>query len=216
MTCLKAFFFTLLVVTFFSSFGFATPVPVHAEPNNKFDISAEELIFDPVPWVSPGPGNTASIVPYTVEDYTPTLAGTVKQNLLGFATLANGGFTFFEVGLASGDLAVKYINNSGADRLFVETVLTIYFERGAIDIFLPEFDLAVREEIHFWAADDGSTYYANVTGIPGSATGLNMEAKDSIAAGHIARVPEPSTIAILGLGGLFLRRRKPVQSENTE
>ena len=211
MTCLKAFFFALLVVTFFSSFGFATPVPVHAEPDNKFEITAAELVFTPVPWVSPMPGNTASITLYTIADYTPhPISGIIAESNLGITEFSDGGHELLPYGRgqSSGDLAVKYINQSGQTINFIETVITVGLNVGDIDIYLPQFDLIAGASMHFWAAEGGSTYYANVTGIPGSATGLNMTALDSITAGDIARVPEPVSIALLGLGGFFLRRRK--------
>lgn len=210
----KAVFLALFLVMSFSVSSFATPVPAHADSDNMFDIniSAEALIFNPIPWNSISSIRTAYFFAYATEDYTQGYSGDGSGYNLATTIFKGGDYSTSTSSLAqaSGDLAVRFFNQSGIIASFAETIVTIDFKGGAMDIYLPQFDLAVSGDIHFWVANDGSTYFANITDGNGSDGAPNISAQDSIDAEHIAAVatPEPATLALLGLGGYFLRRRK--------
>ncbi|MCF7954945.1 MAG: PEP-CTERM sorting domain-containing protein [Phycisphaerae bacterium] len=207
MSCPKVPFFAFFVVVLFSSLSFATPVP--ASGNYDIDnISAAALLFDHDPWVSPSMAKTAFITVYATNDYVNVYAGASSVCNLSTLIFMNGGQHILDNGAVSGDLAIRFGNSTTDDITFAVSVLTINFASGAMDVFLPEFTLAKSENMHLWVANDGSTYFANVSGNEGSWGIPNISAQQSIADGYIAAVPEPATIVILGLGAIFLCRRK--------
>ena len=205
----KAVFFAFVLVTLFSSLSFAGPAPA----NGNYDINnitAAALLFNPDPWVSPSYAKTAFITVYATDDYENVYSG--ASNVCNLTTVAfvNGDLNVYDKGLVSGDLAIRFGKSTSSDFTFAETIVKINFAGGPMDVYLPEVTLTGSADMHLWVADNGNTYFANVTDGKGSLGVPNISPQKSIDDGHIAAIPEPATIAILGLGGFFLRRRKSV------
>jgi hypothetical protein len=208
----KVVFFALVLVTLLSSLSFAGPAPVNDDYDiiENDDITAAALLFNPDPWFSPSQAKTAFITVYATDDDTKDYSGASVVYNLATVAFVNGvqNVYVYEKGLVSGDIAIRFGKSTSSNVTFAETIITINFESGPMDVYLPEVTLTGSVEMHFWVASNGSTYYANVTDGEGSAGAPNILSQKSIDDGHIALVPEPVTIAMLGLGGLFLRRRK--------
>ncbi len=211
MSCPKTVFVVLFAMLFSAS-CFAVPVPARAESGNEFDIniSATAVLFNPAPWVSTSPAWMAYFIPYATEDYTEGYSGQGSGYNLATTIFIDHQYSTSDSTLsqASGDLAVLFGNQVGKEITFAETVVTIDFKRGAMDIYLPQFSLTAGDEMHFWVASDGSTYFANITDGIGSSGGPNLSADESITGGHVAATPEPATLLLLGLGSVLLRRKK--------
>jgi hypothetical protein len=207
----KAVIFAFVLVSLLSSLSFAGPVPANGDYYINY-ITAAALLFNPVPWVSPPGINDAFITVYATDDFANVYAGAKPACHLTTVLFTNGEHNVLDIDYksVSGDLAIRFgKSNTLSDVTFKETIVTINFESGPMDVYLPEFTLTNLGDMHFWVASNGSTYFANVTDGEGSAGTPNISAETSITVdGRIAAVPEPVTIAMLGLGGLFLRLRK--------
>jgi len=115
--------------------------------------------------------------------------------------------------IVTGDLAIRVANSSGQTITFEPCTVTLNFAQSTFNLYLPEFTFQSMDNIYFWVSDNGATYYANTAKSPGQYIdyGPNMSAAAAIAAGDeylAAAVPEPATLALLGLGGMFLCRKR--------
>ena len=105
-----------------------------------------------------------------------------------------------------GDLGIRIDNSSGATQTFDPSILTLDFVDDSFDVYLPGFTFDHWKSIFFWVAESGATYYANSLKGVGD---IDMSAADAMAAGdeYLARIPEPATVVLFGLGAVLLRRR---------
>ncbi len=163
------------------------------------------LSFDSVPWVSSNPYAYTYLWPFATDDlYTES----GSQYNLAQVTFSAGSFTITDYGEKSGDLGVRAGNYTSDAQAFRACVLTLDFiDSDGFDIYLPEFTVETNENIFFWVTEGGATYYANslkTVGYPDITAAIAMAAGDE----YLARVPEPATLLLLGLGGLMLLRKR--------
>jgi hypothetical protein len=163
------------------------------------------LSFDSVPWASPNPYAYTYLWPFATNDlYT----GPGSQYNLAQIIFSGGSFTITDYGEKDGYLGVRIGNYTSSTQTFEACILTLDFiGESSFDIHLPEFTFEINENVFFWVAQSGATYYANSlkgAGYP------DISPDTAIAAGdeYLARNPEPATILLLGLGGLIIRRLK--------
>lgn len=209
MSSSRAIIYISIFVAGFAVISSATPVPV-SEILEITTMGIPGVAFS----VEPDSAYTVYVYPYATTDYMIGYSG----NGAGY-NLVQGRFSIggdYEVtnagyGAVDGNLAIRILNLSGYEITLDETVITLGLNIGSTDVYLPGFTLAWGANMHFWVADDGSSYYANVTteGI-GISGGPTMSADESIAGGYIATeaTPEPATMLLFGVGMLFLPRKK--------
>ena len=170
------------------------------------------LNFEPEPWVSPSPSASVLLWPFATDDL---YSGRGSDYNLAEALFANGNINITDSDPCSieGDLGIRVFNNSGDTRTFESSVLTLDFADDSLDVYLPEFTFAWGTGMFFWVAQSGATYYANSSngevGFPDLSAGHVMALGDE----YLARVPEPATVVLFGLGALVLRRRRKVGSD---
>jgi len=177
--------------------------------SGAFDIVRElpetpGLSFEPEPWVSPSLSATVYLWPFATDDL---YAGPGSQYNLARAQFQNGSINITDFGVTEGDLGIRASNNSGATQTFEPSVLTLDFVDGSVDVYLGEFTFEWGTDMFFWVAESGATYYGNSSkgvGFP------DMSAADAMAAGdeYLARIPEPATAVLFGLGSLLLYIRR--------
>ena len=166
--------------------------------------------FNPVPWVSPGPAWVVYMYPFASDDMYAGLGSTYNLAQIPFS---NGDYLTQSIVEKTGDLGIRVSNNSGAARTFDETVMTLQFLDGDFDVYLPEFTVEKSQQLFFWVAESGSTYYANDSLGPGQ---LNIDASYAMAppspflpSHFLAReVPEPATIILLSLGAVLIVKKR--------
>ena len=161
------------------------------------------LNFDSVPWVCSNPYAYTYLWPFATNDlYT----GSGSKYNLAQARLSGGSFAVTDYGKKNGDLGIRIGNYTSGTQTFEDCILTLDFiGSGSFNIYLPEFTFKTNENIFFWVAESGATYYANSlkgVGYPDISATIAMAADDE----YLARAPEPATILLLGLGGLVLRK----------
>jgi hypothetical protein len=172
-----------------------------------FDIDGPSgLSFDLIPWMSPNPYSYLYLWPFAANDlYTES----GSQYNLAQAILSGGSFTVTDKDEKYGDLGVRMGNYTGSTQTFAACILTLDFTgSGSFDIYLPEFTFNTSENMFFWVAEGGATYYANSLkegGYPDMSADIAMAADDNE---YLARIPEPATVLLLGLGVLIIRRLK--------
>lgn len=174
--------------------------------SGTFDIDGPSgLIFNPTPWVSPGPSQTAYLYPFATDDLYSDLGS--KYNLAAVQFL-NGSIYVTDFAQISGNLGIRIGNYSGGTQTFEASMLTLEFIGcGSFDVYLPEFTFEQGDNMFFWISETGATYYANSSMVPGYP---DLSADEAIAAGdqYLAMAPEPATLLLLGFGGLMLLRKR--------
>lgn len=210
MSSSRAIIYFSIFVAGFAVISSATPGPVPI--NGSLEITTmgiPGMAFS----VEPDSVYTVYVYPYATMSYALGYSGNGAGYNLVQGRFIGGDYEVTNAGYGSveGDLAIRIYNLSGFEITLDETVITLGLNIGSTDVYLPGFSLAGSVGMHFWVADDGSSYYANVTseGI-GISGGPTMSAAESIADGYIAAgvVPEPATMLLFGVGMLFLPRKK--------
>jgi hypothetical protein len=173
--------------------------------SGTFDIdNSSELTFTPIPCVSPP---TVYLWPFASSDKYSTTPYKIYN--LAQVSFSAGSFTVEDSNEKSGDLGIRVGNYAGSTQIFEASIFTIDFVgSGSFDVYLPEFTFGKYENIFFWVAESGATYYARSSkgaGFPDMSAAEAMAAGDEYLAGA---VPEPATILLFGLGGLIIRRLK--------
>ena len=179
---------------------------VNTPATGTFDIDgglSTFLSFDPEPWVSPSISLTAYLWPFASDD----LYGGGGSYNLAQAKFSNGSILFSDYGEKTGDLGIRIFNSAGVTVTFDTTVLTLGLTSRDLDVYLPEFTFDVGENMFFWVSTAGATYYTTSSLGPGYP---ELSAADAMAAGdtYQAAIPEPTTILLLTLGGIYLRKRR--------
>lgn len=165
------------------------------------DPCSPGISFEPLPYT----GSSVYLWPFASDDgtYTPPYS----NHNLAQALFDEGSILLTDYYEQTGDLGVRIANLSGTTQTFESSVLTLDFIDASFDVYIPGFTFEWSEEIFFWIAESGATYYANSSkdvGLP------DMSAGDAMAAGdeYLARIPEPATLILFGLGGLMVRRKR--------
>lgn len=178
----------------------------------SFDIdNSSGLAFDTIPWVSSNPYLYVYLWPFATDDlYT----GPGSQYNLAQVIFSAGSFTVTDYGEKSGDLGIRLGNYTNNTQTFKACILTLDFiNSGSFDVYLPEITVEKGKNIFLWIAESGATYYAHSlkgAGLPDISADEAMSAGDE----YLARVPEPTTILMLGLGGLIIIRRSKIKYQN--
>jgi len=176
--------------------------------SGTFDIDdSSGLVLTPIPWVSSNPYLYVYMWPFATNDlYT----GSGSQYNLASVSFSAGSFSITDYGEKNGNLGVRMGNYTSGTQTFEACILTLDFiGSGSFDIYLPEFTFETNENIFFWVAESGATYYANSlkgAGYPDMSAAIAMAAGDE----YLARAPEPATLLLLGLGGLALLIKRKV------
>ena len=174
-----------------------------------FNIDGDDGIsFDPIPWVSPSLGEPAFLWPFATDDL---YSGQGSQYNLAQAQFVNGSINITDHGEIEGDLGIRIDNHSFQTRTFAASILTLDFVEESLDVYLPEFTFDHWDKMFFWVAQSGATYYANSLKGVGD---IDMSATSAMAAGdeYLARIPEPATVGLFGLGAVLLRRKRKFSS----
>ncbi len=171
-----------------------------------FDIDGPSgLSFDSIPWVSPNPYSYVYLWPFGTNDlYT----GPGSQYNLAQTLFSGGSFTITDYDEKNGNLGIRMGNYTTGTQTFEACILTLDFiGSGSFNVYLPEFTFETNENMFFWVAENGATYFANSlkgVGYPDISADVAMAAGDE----YLAKVPEPATILLLSLGGLALLRKR--------
>jgi len=182
----------------------------------ELDIPASgtfDIVIDPCgpPGVSfdaiPCTGSSVYLWPFASEDgsYTPPY---LNYNLAE-VSFSSGFIIPTDKYEQTGDLGIRIANISGDNQTFNPSVLTLDFVEYSFDVYLPGFTIPhdIWKSLFFWVAQSGATYYANSLKGVGD---IDMSADVAMRAGneYLARIPEPATVVLFGLGAVLLRRRR--------
>jgi hypothetical protein len=179
--------------------------------NGTFDIIIDPcdgpgVSFDPMPYT----GSLVYLFPFASEDGSYT--SPFSDYNLAFVSFQGGSIDISDFSEQEGDLGIRVDNISGSTQTLDPSVLTLDFDEGSFDVFLPGFTFDTLNSMFFWIAESHATYYANSSKDVGSP---NITASEAMAAGdeYLARTPEPATVVLFGLGALLLRRRGKAGSD---
>ena len=162
--------------------------------------------FDPAPYS----GSLVYMWPFASDDglYTSPYS---KYNL-AYVRFMSGSIDTLDYSEQEGDLGIRVDNISGATQTFEPSILTLDFVADSFDVYLPGFTFDNWNSMFFWVAQSGATYYGNSTkdiGFPD----ITAEEAMAVEGQYLARIPEPATAMLFGLGALLLRRRRKVGSD---
>lgn len=176
--------------------------------------ASPSVTFDPIPWTPAGSLGTVYLYPFASDDLyekdeDPDTHQLINDNLANVA-FSNTGYSVNTITPKTGDLGIRIGNYSNADQAITETVMTLSFLNEDFDVYLPAFTVEKSQQIFFWVAESGSTYYANDP--LGFADSPNIYAIDAMAdpAYYLAReaIPEPATIILLSLGAVLIAKKR--------
>jgi hypothetical protein len=174
--------------------------------SGTFDIDpTSEPTFDTIPFT----GQTMYIWPFAAPD-DDLYTGSASIYNLGELILLNGSVIFNDADQKTGNFGIRILSTALGPQTFEESILTLDLGSELFDVHLPEIALNSSEEMFFWVAQSGATYYSTILkglGPPDMTATLAM----SIGEEYLARVPEPVTLVLFGSGALILlgRRRGP-------
>jgi hypothetical protein len=175
--------------------------------SGTFDINGPSgLTFTLIPWVSSDPSLYTYLWPFAANE-NDLYTGSGSNYNLAQVSFSHGSFTVIDYGAKSGDIGIRVANQTSSTQTFEASVLTLNFiDSGSFNVYLPELTFNGGDNIFFWVAQSGATYYANSSmgaGWPDMSASVAMSAGD----GYLAEVPEPATVLFFGLGGILLCRR---------
>jgi hypothetical protein len=177
--------------------------------SGMLDIETSDSSFDPTPFT----GQTMYVYPFAAPE-NDLYTGSSSTYDLGALILLNGSVLFEEADQKTGDFGIRILStaNPALDpQTFEESVLTLTLkldlgESGPFDVYLPQIALNSGESMFLWVAQSGATYYANDSkgpGFPNMTSTLAMSDEE-----HIARLPEPATMAFFAAGSMMLIRKR--------
>ena len=171
--------------------------------SGTFDIETSNSSFNPIPFT----GQTMYVWPFAAPD-DDLYTGSSSTYNLGELILLNDSVLFSDAGQKTGDFGIRILSTALDPQTFGESILTLDLGGDIFDVYLPELTFELNQNMFLWVAQSGATYYATALQGPGLP---DMTATEAIAAGNLARVPEPVTLAMFGSGLLILlgRRRRP-------
>ncbi len=156
--------------------------------------------FNPIPFT----GSSMYVYPFAAPD-TDLYTGAGSNYNLGTLQLISGLVSFYDSGERTGDMGIRIYSGTAGNQTFNGTILTLDLGDDFFNVFLPEFTIDSNQEMFFWVAQSGATYYATASQGAGRP---DMTANDAIAADNLAMVPEPVTLSLFGSGALILLRRR--------
>lgn len=173
------------------------------DPCDPCDTPGLNFSFESDPPILPG-SPSVFVWPFATDDL---YSGPGSDYNLALAQFSNGSPAITDYGEIEGDLGIRIDNHTFQTQTFAASILTLDFVEESLDVYLPEFTFDHGNKIFFWVAQSGATYYANFLKGVGE---IDMSATSAMAAGdeYLARIPEPATVGLFGLGAILLRRRR--------
>ncbi len=198
----------LLAVAILSASAQAIVLDPDTTPKNgTFELdssAAPPITFDPYPLDYDEIALGDSIFMYSFAANGSSISGN-----FGRAQFTDNEANITKLETQTGDLGIRVGNYVDGLVTFDPTVITLSLSGNeGFDVFLPALSLNNNENIYFWVAKTGSTYYANdllVAGLP------NVSATAAMAIPNYYRaraVPEPATIIMLSLGTMLIVKKR--------